>query len=323
MRKLALAVIVAGSVALLPAQTWSITAHAPVVGTATASVHQSATSVSTQTAQLPVGPVAAGQFLASQVSFLNSTSQAMAEWQPSVAGSLAPLAFTARVASCFQGAVAVYGGGNLTATLDLALTVPNQAIGRLLVQFTATSPLDPLYAPLNSIKLDVGANGSIEVMASPTGSPGSATLPMVIPATGALIRLQFATFLPPSLVGSLGNDVHLTAQFVLDPVQVAPFDTTGAGSVLTISQFQPTSVTLHVGNPGETPLLLAFGAAPLQMPVLPTITLLVTLDALYPIGVMTLPLPPLPPGTAIYAQGLVLDAGGVPRSTNSIRALWQ
>ena len=35
-----------------------------------------------------------------------------------------------------------------------------------------------------------------------------------------------------------------------------------------------------------------------------------------------LALPPLPPGTALYCQGLVVDPFGVLRSTGSVRALW-
>ncbi|HZN37758.1 MAG TPA: hypothetical protein VFD82_03085 [Planctomycetota bacterium] len=38
-------------------------------------------------------------------------------------------------------------------------------------------------------------------------------------------------------------------------------------------------------------------------------------------GSITVPLPPLPPGT-LYAQGLVLDSGGTLRGTNSVRFLW-
>jgi hypothetical protein len=39
-------------------------------------------------------------------------------------------------------------------------------------------------------------------------------------------------------------------------------------------------------------------------------------------GNIMLPLPPFPAGTAIYFQGLVIDVGGTPRSTPSVRALW-
>jgi hypothetical protein len=70
------------------------------------------------------------------------------------------------------------------------------------------------------------------------------------------------------------------------------------------------------------PLVLAFGAQPVSIPLLPTVTVLVTLDWLVATGSMTLPAVPLPPGTAIYVQGLVLDATSTLRSSNSLLAYW-
>jgi len=69
---------------------------------------------------------------------------------------------------------------------------------------------------------------------------------------------------------------------------------------------------------------MAFGGTAVSVPLWPYVTVLVSPDVLIGIGAggsITVPLPPLPPGT-LYAQGLVLDSGGTLRGTNSVRFLW-
>ena len=57
------------------------------------------------------------------------------------------------------------------------------------------------------------------------------------------------------------------------------------------------------------------------MPLLPNVTQLVTLDYVFATNTMTMNLPALPSGTALYCQGLAATASGL-FSTNSVRALW-
>ena len=54
----------------------------------------------------------------------------------------------------------------------------------------------------------------------------------------------------------------------------------------------------------------------------PTVTVLVTLDVLLATGSLTLPAVPLPPGTTLYVQGLVVGATHTLRSSNSVRLYW-
>ncbi|HEU4419136.1 MAG TPA: hypothetical protein VFT55_09370, partial [Planctomycetota bacterium] len=178
---------------------------------------------------------------------------------------------------------------------------------------------------LNSaISLDVAADGSIEFIGVMGGlNPGPVDIPIQIPAAGAVVRVRFGVFAQSYQSPYITTGVVVEAQFFPGEPAVHTFDTIGAHAWIGIDHGFGGTVTLTIGNPSHTPVLLAFGAQPVQVPILPTVTLCVTLDAIYPVGpLITLPLPPLAPGTAIYCQGLVLDSIGTPRSTNSVRALW-
>lgn len=113
----------------------------------------------------------------------------------------------------------------------------------------------------------------------------------------------------------------IEVQFFPGQPAVAAFDSTGSVQSITIDHPLGDSVTLSLSalNQGN---VLIFGFQPMVQPITPTITQLVSVDTVFVLTSITLALPPLPPGTALYCQGLVIDPFGVLRSTRSVRALW-
>ncbi|HEX6813653.1 MAG TPA: hypothetical protein VF384_18685 [Planctomycetota bacterium] len=303
------------------AQGWSITANAPVPGSASASAMWGITVVS-NSATLPAGPVAPGTFLTCSASLYGSSSLAMT-WTPSVSGLAAPLAFTASSTCSSQvpiTSVATTASGN--AQIDLTLRAPSPVAGLLWVRVIA--PGTPQSLSSSTIGLDLMADGSVEVSAQLGASSDPVVLPLQIPASGAVVRLSYnAQSTAPGVSQYVNLHRTIEALFIPNAPVVTPFATTGTGAAMTISHAFPGTVTLTIGPPPFTPALIVFGATPLNVPLLPTVTILVSPDILIAnVGSITLPLPPLPSGTAIYAQGLVIDTAAVPRSTNSVRALW-
>ncbi|HZN40797.1 MAG TPA: hypothetical protein VFD82_18475 [Planctomycetota bacterium] len=308
------------------AQSWSISAHAPFVGTATAS-----TTILTNSATLPVGNVMPGTFLTCSVTdqqFQQVSGFVSMIWGPSVVGSSAPLAFTTSSSCASQGgypySYAVSASGS--AQIDFTLRAPQPVGGRLLVRFIGSDVALSWGSTASSrIDLDVNADGTIEVSAY--GPPASTPLdvPLQIPATGAVIRLIYntSTFAPPSqTVSSAVASRTIEAQFFPGEPAVAPFATFSGASTMSVDHGSPGMVTLSIAGPGLTPVLMAFGGTALSVPWLPYVTVLVSPDVLIgTTGSITLQLPPLPPG-ALYAQGLVVDSVGTLRGTNSVRFLW-
>jgi hypothetical protein len=307
-------------VASAMAQAWSIIARAPSVGSAGATVFQGLPFG--QSSTLPIGPVAAGSFLAASVTYLGSSASAAGTWTPSVGGQVAPLAFTVSATAGAQVGPGAVAGSALAATIDLLLNAPQPVAGRLVVRMLGTAPTQPA----DFLDLDVGADGSIEFrIATGASNPGTVDVPLSIPATGAVVRVAFRVF--AQVAGapySLSTGVALEARFVPGEPAIAVFDTTGAGAAVGIDHpIGSNIVTLSIGTPAQTPYLMAIGALPILVPLLPTVTVLVTPDVtLTGLGSITLPLPPFPGGTALYFQGLVIDTAGTPRSTPSVRALW-
>jgi hypothetical protein len=225
---------------------------------------------------------------------------------------------TSAIAQPGLGSVAA---ASLQATIDLTLTSPQPLGGRLVVRMVGGPPTQAL----DYIDLDIGADGSIEFrIAASQSDPGTVDLPLAIPATGAVVRVAFRLAMLP-FVGATppySTSVGLDARFFPGEPAISVFDTTGAGAAVGIGHpIGSGSATLSIGTPAETPVLMAIGAFPTVVPLLPTVTVSpdVTLAGL---GSITLPLPPFPAGTAIWFQGLVIDIGGTPRSTPSVRALW-
>ena len=114
------------------AQGWSITAHAPFVGTATAS------TILTNSATLPVGNVLPGTFLTCSVThpqFPQTSGLVSMIWGPSVVGSSAPLAFTTSSFCASQGGFAYTSAVSASgsAQIDFTLRAPQPVGGRLIL----------------------------------------------------------------------------------------------------------------------------------------------------------------------------------------------
>lgn len=308
-------------VATATAQAWSITASAPSVGSAAATLFQGLPS--SQSATLPIGPVAAGSLLAASVGSLGSSASAGGTWTPIAGGQATPLVFTlSATASAQVGGPGTVAFSASSAVIDLTLNAPQPVAGRLIVRMVGAAPTQPA----DYLDLDVGADGSIEFrIAANVPNPGTVDVPLSIPANGALVRVSFRAFAQVAAAPySVSTGVGIEARFVPGEPAIAVFDATGAGAVVGIDHpIGSNTVTLSIGTPAQTPYLMAIGALPILVPLLPTVTVLVTPDVtLAGLGSITLPLPPFPGGFAIYFQGLVIDTVGTPRSTPSVRALW-
>ncbi|MCA3009551.1 MAG: hypothetical protein INH34_14350 [Phycisphaerales bacterium] len=210
-------------------------------------------------------------------------------------------------------------GANVSATLDVTLAAPQLTGGRLVLSGTQTSFGG---SGGGAIGVDVAGDGLVEYQVpSPLSAAGS-PVDVLVPAGVNLIRVTLsASFSVVGAPNNGGNGLSLSAQFFPGEVAVASFDTTGAGTTLGITRPNGSTVTIALPTFLQTPVLLAFGLQPTQLPLAPSVTQLVTLDSVFAVGAMTLTLPPLPSGTELYCQGLALQFGAF-RSSNSVRAIW-
>jgi len=317
--KIRLAATLLALVSQTHAQSWSITASAPVQGSATATYTYP--SPTTNNATLPVGTVSPGTFLTCSA----ANSSVALSWTPVVSGMSAPLAFTAHVnctsyTSLYQQVTTASGH----AVIDLTLGAPQPVSGRLWVRVGASTFPSTSSPASSSIALDINADGTVEGIAYVGGAATPFDLPLQIPATGVAIRLVYDGYSGAGgpTIAAITNATLEVLFFPNEPV-IAPLATTNTGATMAIDHSLSGTVTLVIGPAPFAPALMAFGGTPINVPLLPTVTVLVSPDFLIAnVGSITLPLPPFPPGTAIYAQGLVIDTLGRPRSTNSIRALW-
>jgi hypothetical protein len=302
-------------VTCLPAQVWTLTASRPTPATASAGMLP---SVITNTQ--PAGPVSPGSIVAATASGPGSSASAGASWQSGVTGQTAPLAFSV---SCQAGA-SYSGGGfgvvsaSVAATLDVTLAAPQLTGGRLVLSGTQTN----FGGGSGSIGVDVAGDGTVDYQVPSPQSASGLAVDVLVPAGVSLIRVTLAASF--SVVGAPNNGgigLSLAAQFFPGQVVVSSFDTTGAGTNLVITRPAANTVTVALPTFLQTPVLLAFGMQPTQVPLTPFVTQLVTLDSVFAVGSMTLTLPTLPPGTELYCQGLVLQFGTL-RSSNSVRAIW-
>jgi len=307
------------------AQGWSITAHAPFVGTATASVLNIYSGPpATNSAGLPVGPVLPGTFLTCSAThpFTGGLGSVSMSCIPSVVGSLAPLAFTTNSLCGSQGSYV--SGNNASASgnarIDLTLHAPQPVGGRLWVRTFGSDTAAQYSSASSRIDLDVNADGTIEVSAYAGSASTPLDVPLQILATGAVIRLTYNT--STFAVNSATATRTIEAQFFPGEPAVAPFATFAGAATMSVTHSVLGWVNLSIAGPGLTPVLMAFGGTATSVPWLPSVTVLVSPDVLIgTTGSITIPLPPLPPGM-LYAQGLVVDSVGTLRGTNSVRFLW-
>ena len=300
-------------VSFASAQTWSVNASLPVPATA------QFVSVWYQSVSQPAGPIAPGTIVTTTSYYAPSAS---ASWLPSVPVQNAPLAFRlyATAHPSLSGG-ATLSWASVDAQLDLALTAPQPVAGRLALRFQPTGP------GLRTLTLDVGADGSTEFVApfASTGPAGFATvdLPLTIPVAGTVIRatlhaagsLQYGQF-PTSMNAVL----DLQAEFFPGQPALHQFDTAGASATLATTHLPDNTATLALGSPTQPlPGWLVFGFQPTLASWSPTVTQLVTADSIIAVNSMSLLLPDLPPGTALFAQGLAILPGNVLATTDSVR----
>jgi hypothetical protein len=293
------------------AQGWSITADAPVPATALAGGFPGISNTR------PAGPVAPGQIISQAASGSGWSASAGASWAASIAGQTAPLAFAV---NCFANSSTTqqpYIAASVSVTLDLTLHMPQTVGGRLVVTGTWGSVG---VGGNNTLGLDVGGDGVVEFTNSTTNL---LAMPIDVPVPSGvnLIRLTFQAGYLVISPDNGGTGLSLQAQFYPNEPAVHAFDTTGAGTMLSVDHTTGNSVTIGLSTALQTPVLLAFGFDSLVAPLAPGVTLLVTPDVIFPVGSMTLSLPPLPPGTTLFCQGLVMQFGAY-RSSNSVRAIW-
>ncbi len=314
------------------AQGWSITANAPVVGAATAQVTINLQAVFTGTAALPIGPVGTGTFFSYDGVYQQNDGHTRATLTPSVAGQTAPLAFTASASAIANvtSAPGQYVATSCSMDTEVIATLhaPQPVSGRIHLSF-----LGFVYDNGDAtIDIDLGDDGSFELQAQAwvfggTWSPlRLSEFPVQIGTTGFPIRIRYHshTVSIASLSGGWSVDsasMTVEAQFFPGQAAVQYFDATGASASLIGIHALNDHVVLILEN-GTTPGILVFGTQPLQLSVvgLPSVTQLVSIDTFVVANFLDLPMPSLPPGTALYSQGLVV--GSVLRSSNSIRALW-
>lgn len=297
----------------LAAQNWGLTATAPQQGSSSSTV----ALLSTQTVTLPPGPVAPGVFLSSTAVYGSGFANSSASWSPGVPSQVAPLAFTATVQGSSQHNSTSFASTTLGAVVDLTMQTPQPVGGRLLVRYLRTG----------------GQSASIRILAGP-GAPGSGVigwaqgfwdvLDIPIPVGVVDLRLTYEL-----VVGSSGSSglvsasMIVQAQFFPDEPAMHWFDWTGATESLLVSHPEGSCVTLSLPtSAGQVPIAIAIGFQPVVQPLLPTVTQLVTLDAVFFVGSLTILLPDLPSGSAVYSQGLTLSTQGLLRGSNSVRAIW-
>jgi hypothetical protein len=171
-----------------------------------------------------------------------------------------------------------------------------------------------------SIGVDVGGDGTVEFVADYLMPYAVVDVPLPVGVT--TIRLACVASHGQFVQDNGGTTVTVQGQFFPNEPAIHSFDATGAGTTLRVDHPAGDTVTLSIGGLFQPPVLLAFGFQPVVVPLAPYVTQLVTLDTVFAIGSITLTLPALPSGTALYCQGLVLQPSNVLISSNSVRAIW-
>lgn len=306
-----IAISAAFAAALVPAQTWAVTANAPVPGSSSVTQWIASGNVSSS-ASLPVGPRPPGAMLTCGIGVIANAS---GSWSASVPGQVGPVAASVRMRCTANGSYNYSSMATMDVTLDLLFTAPSPSSGRLLLESL------PLGVGGGIASLDVDADGTIDWSVSLPASSAAVDLPFTIPAAGRVVRVHGNLgAMGMQFFGGLG-DITLQLEFLPGQPVVAPF---APGNATLAFDHSPTDLlTLTLPSYlGITPLLIVLGSAPTQVPILPQVTQLVTLDVVVAAPSLTFALPPLPPGTAVYAQGLVIVPPGDLVSTGSLRMLW-
>jgi len=312
------------------AQGWSITAISPTGGVAAGQLTSSFAPPVNVNSTLSSGPFTTGVFLSADAVLGASHANSSAEWASPFPGQVAPLGF--RVFVFARAIVSPPAGPNqvaATTTLDadalFVLQAPSPGGGRVVLTYLGQQSEVLSHAAVMDV--DVGADGTIE-MAATSHDPFARMmeLPLQIAASGTPIRIHitananWAATHPNTSVQTVSLEV--TAQYFPDQAAVGHFDATGA--TVDLAGFHALDDRLTLVLPSQSVGAIVFGSQPMVAPVVgfPLVTQLVSFDAFALGRVLLLAMPPLPPGTRIYAQGFVLEPSGIMRSSNSLRAWW-
>ncbi|MCU0865523.1 MAG: hypothetical protein MUC36_17195 [Planctomycetes bacterium] len=329
--------LLAAPMLVLPtfAQTWSASAVAPVPGAANATITSNFAAPVLVNTSLPAGPVAAGQFVSAHATLGNSFATANAQWAPTFATLAGPVGFEVQARASVRaqpppGMTQVTCVCDLAAALRITLQAPAPTAGRLVIEYLGVDS-DVGNA---RIDVDLGDDGTIELVADNQTFQGLGNwrlfnAPLQIGAGGTPIRLLLTT---QNGVGALGANsqqhgasITVRGHFLPFEPTVRPFDQTGAVLTLVARQSLANVVTLQAFAPNLVmPTVFVFGTVPLvaSIPGLPTVTQLVGIDAWVVADYLTVPLPALPQGAAIYCQALGITSSGTLRSSNSVAAIW-
>lgn len=318
------------------AQSWSITAALSAPATYSSIVFRNS-GTAMGSGSTPAGAVGPGAFLTGGVASSGPGATSISgSWLPSVAGSTQPLAFSVEQRGSAQ---ADYGPTNpylayatLAAQLDLTLQAPQPTSGRLLVRYRATNAPTASGGGSGSLTLDIGADAVVDFTATLAGAANglleTVDLPVQIPAGGQVLRVAYS-FTVSSLsssgfaVPTSSASMTIEAEFFPDQPALQTFDTTAAGAQLVTQHSTNNAVSLAIGSLSlPQPGWLIFGFQPTLVVWAPTITQLVTADTILAVSAMTIVPPVLPPGTALYVQGLAILPGNALATTNSVRCLW-
>lgn len=319
------------STGLVLGQAPSATAEVLAAGSSQSYVTSNFASPVIQTAAPPAGPAAFGTVWSNQAQDLLSYSESLIEVEHLSLDPQAVLGFrvtgqSLAVTDPPAGPFSVTAGTSMVATVRMSLTAPNQVGGRLFLRYTGS------IADLGAaeIGVDVGADGTIEHVVDAatflTGEWREREFPVVLGPTPLQIDLHLNHFCGTSSVNSQFSGhsamAQMEVQFFPGQPAVEWFDATGAQAGIVWQHAPDDTVTVGVATPGLAGGVIVIGAQPTSASITPWVTQLVTIDAVVFQSSMTVSMPTLPPGSALYCQGLAWDGGGILRSTPSLRALW-
>ena len=324
-------ITLAASVGAALAQAPSVSVEMLPLGSADAYVNPNFAPLVTSNVTLTPGIAPLGTVWSNRAQHLASYSESTIEVASMPLAPAAVIGFkvtgkSVSVSNPPAGPFSVATGTSMDAAARVTLTAPNTVGGRLALRYTG-SISDFGHS---DIDVDLGADGTIDLAVSagvfPSGTWRDIEFPAVLSGAPYVIDLHFSHSCGTSSVNSQfsghGATAQIEAQFFPGQPAVQLFDVTGAGAGISAQHALDNSVFLATGGPPQLASVLVFGQQPTSVTITPLLTQLVTIDAVVFDSSVTLPLPLLPPGSALYCQGLVVDTGGVLRSTPSIRAVW-
>lgn len=333
MNPLRLAAAVIWTSSLLAAQVWSISGIVETPSTADVQLTNVSPTV-TNSNTLPAGtPIGSSISVSANATATGSHAYGSTDFSFPQPTSTAPLGFdivsttSTWIVSGPQGPPTTHARAQVDATFLLHLDSPGPQAGRLWLSANYNCDQAPYSQAI--LDIDVGADGTIDFHS--VGASGSlltdfvSELPLAIPVAGIDLRVRLTGLSSSGYWGFYNfTFAHLSfsARFFPNQSVVAPFAFPQSFVGLLFSHDANDLVTLSLTNPW--PSLIAFGAQPMNFPVpgFPTLTQLVSIDAVAFANSVTLPMPALPHGSALYAQGLAVGPTGTLQCSHSIRAYW-